>query len=90
MNEPRHAIHEIRCSVCGDPCEEGECGTLQGSFPSAASGRSERFQVHLCQGCFLRTLSYLRQERRTMHLFCEQPPASDESFGLVIDPWLVS
>jgi|GEM_PF-3725410 len=58
---------------------------LQGSFPNDAPGRSDRYQVHLCRDCFFGALSYLRHECEVMHLFCEQPPSSDESFGLVID-----
>lgn len=76
--------HGMRCAVCGDPCHAEHGGTLKGSSPSGHEGQSSHYLVHLCQGCFLGALSYLRQERRIMHLFYNEPGA-DAEFGLVTE-----
>lgn len=84
MDKQGKTTQENRCSVCGDPCPEKHRGALQGAFPNDTGG-SDHYLVHLCQGCFLGALSYLRQERRIMHLF-SNAPCADETFGLVMEP----
>lgn len=44
----------------------------------------ERYEVHLCENCFFRTLAGLRRERMVNSLF-DQPVTTpqDETFGLV-------
>lgn len=85
MDDQGQTAQEIRCSVCADPCQEEQHGTLQGNRQSAA-GQSVRYLVHLCKGCFLGALNYLRQERQIMRLFYDEPPAGGETFGLAIEP----
>ena len=46
----------------------------------------ERYEVHLCEGCFFSTLSGLRRQRMVEHLFDEesdQTIKADAPFGLV-------
>lgn len=85
MDEPHQEAYRMRCTVCGDPCHAKHCGTLKGSLPGGHEGQSDHYLVHLCQGCFLGALSFLRQERRIMNLFYNEPGADDE-FGLVTEP----
>lgn len=87
MKEQSQTAPELQCSVCGDSCSEQHHGSLRGFWQSEA-GRTEHYLLNLCCGCFFGALSYLRQEREIMHLFCDEPPASDETFGLFIDPGL--
>lgn len=84
MDEPRQQAHGMRCAVCGDPCHAEHGGTLKGSTPSRYEGQSDHYLIHLCHGCFLGAVSYLRQERRIMHLFNNEPGADDE-FGLATE-----
>lgn len=83
MDKQGQTTQEIRCSVCGDPCPEENRGALQGACSNGAGG-STRYRTDLCHGCFLSALSFLRQERRIMHLFYNQPGVDDE-FGLVTE-----
>lgn len=46
---------------------------------------TERYEFHLCEGCFFGTIAYFRQERRVENLFdgTDQDGLTD-NFGLVI------
>lgn len=83
MDNQNRTAEDIRCSVCGDPCLERDRGVLQGSCPSETGARAH-YLAHLCQGCFLGALSYLRQEHEIMNLF-DYEPIAGETFGLVIE-----
>lgn len=84
MVNQNQTAEPIHCFVCGDLCLEGRCGALHGDRPND-NGGSDLYFAPLCQVCFVSALSYLRQERRIMHLFDNEPTAVD-TFGLVIEP----
>jgi hypothetical protein len=44
----------------------------------------QRYEFHLCEGCFFGTIAHFRQERRVQNLFddTDQDSATDD-FGLV-------
>ena len=54
-------------------------GTLQA--PLLMMG--ERYELHLCEDCFFHALAYLKQERRTQHLFSEDGENLTDNLGLV-------
>lgn len=52
-----------------------------GGYGSKHDG--ERYEVHLCEFCFFRTLSALRRERMVNTMFDEEPDTTEGEFGLV-------
>ena len=46
---------------------------------------TERYQVHLCEDCFFRTLAYFKQKRGVQNLFSEESDAGLQTgdIGLV-------
>ncbi|WP_317660478.1 hypothetical protein [Pseudomonas sp. KU43P] len=43
----------------------------------------ERWEIHLCEGCFFQAVAGLKQERRIQGLFDESGGMPDEDFGLI-------
>lgn len=68
------SVIDVRCDICGlstqTPCGL-QYGTLQANWGPGAKHDGERYEVHLCESCFFGTLAYVKQERRTQHLFDE-------------------
>lgn len=83
------AVTDVRCDVCDESTRLSngslQFGTLQSLWGYGASHDGERYEVHLCEQCFITTLAYLKQERRTLHMFEENLQASDRQFGLIQD-----
>lgn len=81
------AVTDVRCDVCEEstrlPDGSLQFGTLQSLWGYGTLHDGERYEVHLCEQCFFTTLSYLKQERRTAHMFEEDLQVSDKQFGLV-------
>lgn len=50
---------------------------------SAPYKHTEAMALHLCEDCFFQTLAYLKQERRTQHLFSEDGQDLTDNLGLV-------
>lgn len=80
------AVVDVRCDACGCSTRLAngnlQYGMLQAHWGYGAQHDGERYEVHLCEPCFFSTLAYLKQERRTAHLFEEDPQCSQEDFGL--------
>ena len=66
--EQTESISDVLCDVCGDSTRiEGyglQFGTLRASWGYGSTHDGERYEVHLCEPCFFRTISGLRRERR--------------------------
>jgi hypothetical protein len=81
------AVTDVRCDVCDDStCLENgsfQYGMLQAHWGYGASHDGERYEVHLCERCFFATLAYLKQERRTLHLFDGDPRSAEDELGLI-------
>lgn len=79
------AVIDVRCDVCGCSArlESGnlEYGMLYAHWGYGALHDGERYEVHLCEACFFTTLAFLKQERRTAHMFEDDPRQSDD-FGV--------
>jgi hypothetical protein len=79
-------VTDVLCDVCGaSTCVEGygmQFGTLQARWGYGSRHDGERYEVHLCEGCFFQTLANLRRERMVNTLFDEQQVDLD-GFGRV-------
>ena len=73
--EQAESVSDILCDVCGDSTRvEGyglQFGTLRASWGFGSAHDGERYEVHLCELCFYRTLAGLKRERmvNTMFMF---------------------
>lgn len=90
----RHVTHQVTettsdvtCDVCCQSTRiEGyglQFGALQARWGYGSTHDGERYEVHLCEPCFFRTLSALRRERMVNTMFDENFAATDDAFGLV-------
>jgi hypothetical protein len=71
-----------RCSTRRD-AEGHQFGTLRAQWGYGSAHDGERYEAHLCEECFFKTLAYLKQERRTQHLFDEEALDLSDDLGLV-------
>tara|TARA_R110000824_G_scaffold208405_1_gene394023 strand:+ start:14342 stop:14653 length:312 start_codon:yes stop_codon:yes gene_type:complete len=84
-------VTDVICDVCLTStrlASEGlEFATLQAHWGYGSQHDGERYELHLCESCFFRTLGYLKQEKRVQNLFsedgCADASNADDSFGLV-------
>jgi hypothetical protein len=81
-------VTDVTCDVCGDSTrmEEGayQYGTLQAHWGYGTKHDGERYEIHLCDDCFFRTLATLKEERRVQSMFSADAPEYPEDLGLVI------
>lgn len=66
------AIQCIRCDICNQPTQFNY-GVLKADWSSNSHVKKDKYEIHLCKSCFLGALSYLRNQKKLIHLF-------DESF----------
>lgn len=83
---PVELVHDVSCDVCSESTGVDGYGTqfgvLRASWGYGSRHDGERYEVHLCENCFFRTLSGLRRERMVNDLFNDE--AEDlSSFGRV-------
>lgn len=75
--KPTESTHTV-CDVCGDStCVDGrvpQVGRLCANWGSGSIHDGQRYEIHLCECCFFRTLSGLRRERMVNSLFDEDDP----------------
>ncbi|WP_027906995.1 hypothetical protein [Pseudomonas taiwanensis] len=83
----QHAVTDVRCDICAESTRLAngnlQFGTLEARWGYGAAHDGERYEVHLCERCFFTTLAFLKQERRTAHLFDSDPSSSEPELGLV-------
>ncbi|AZC51733.1 hypothetical protein C4K35_4154 [Pseudomonas chlororaphis subsp. piscium] len=81
------AVTDVQCDVCdaSTRLENGnlQYGKLEAHWGYGAAHDGERYEVHLCERCFFITLAYLKQERRTLHLFDGDPRSAEDDLGLI-------
>ncbi|MDP3535117.1 MAG: hypothetical protein Q8S08_06980 [Halomonas sp.] len=85
------AVTDVRCDVCLTSTQTVSGGlefaTLKAHWGYGSQHDGERYEVHLCEGCFFRTLAYFKQERRVQNLFSEEGCADalqpNENLGLM-------
>lgn len=78
---------DVRCDICDESTRLAngnlQYGTLEAHWGYGAVHDGERYEVHLCERCFFATLTYLKQERRTAHLFDSEPNAIEYELSLI-------
>ena len=84
--KPVATVNDVLCDACSESTRvEGygtQFGVLRANWGYGSRNDGERYEVHLCERCFFRTLSGLRRERMVSDLFNDQ--AEDlSSFGRV-------
>lgn len=84
--EPVPTVNDVLCDVCSESTRvDGygiQFGVLRANWGYGSRHDGERYEVHLCESCFFRTLSGLRRERMVNDLFNDE--AEDlSSFGQV-------
>ena len=84
--EQAESVSDILCDVCGDSTRvEGyglQFGTLRACWGFGSAHDGERYEVHLCELCFFRTLSGLKRERMVNTMFSDAEEDLS-SFGCV-------
>nr|WP_081480080.1 hypothetical protein [Pseudomonas sp. PAMC 25886] len=82
------AVTDVKCDVCRRSTRlemDGlQFATLQAHWGFGTKHDGERYELHLCENCFFRTIAYIKQERRIQSLFDESEQANSEELGLVV------
>ena len=80
-------VTDVLCDVCASSAllENGglQYGCLEARWGYGAKHDGERYEVHLCEYCFFKTIAYLKQERRIDNIFDDQVTNSNEHLGLI-------
>ncbi|MBD8709631.1 hypothetical protein IFT47_23650 [Pseudomonas sp. CFBP 13711] len=83
------AITDVLCDVCRltTRSESGnlQFATLQALWGYGAEHDGERYELHLCEGCFFQAVANLKQQRRVQNLFCDDDGMLSDDFGLVAE-----
>ncbi|MBA1220842.1 hypothetical protein G7017_08015 [Pseudomonas fulva] len=86
-HEESEAVADVRCHVCSESTrlanDSLQYGRLEAHWGYGTAHDGEHYEVHLCERCFFTTLAYLKQERRTAHLFDIEPNTIEDELGLV-------
>lgn len=83
------AVTDVKCDMCriSTRLDTGglQFATLQAHWGFGTEHDGERYELHLCEGCFFGTIAYFKQERRVQNLFDENDQAvANDDFGLII------
>lgn len=81
-------VTDVKCDVCTCSTRVDAGGlqfaTLKAKWGVGTKHDGERYEFHLCEGCFFGTIAYFRQERRVENLFDETAQVGvTDDFGLV-------
>lgn len=82
-------VTDVLCDVCGCSTCLGnggfQFGTLKAHWGYGTTHDGERYELHLCEGCFFGAVRFLKQERRGRRAFDDDyhPELVDDRFGLV-------
>lgn len=77
------------CDACRSNSTAGrelQFATLQADWSQGSRHKGETYRLQLCESCFFGTLGYVRQLRRSHHMFEEDYDASaDVRLGLIVE-----
>jgi hypothetical protein len=83
-------VEDVRCDVCGDSTSGkgkhkhiSQFGVLKADWGYGSRHDGERYELHLCEGCFFSALATLKQEHRACRMFDENADDQASEFGLV-------
>lgn len=85
------SVIDVVCDVCQLSTRVTSGGlqfaTLQAHWGYGTKHDGERYELHLCEGCFFQAVANLKQERRTQTLFSDDGHAEraivGDDFGLI-------
>ena len=82
------AVVEVICDVFGSSTCTADAapqyGELRASWGYGAEHDGQRYELHLCEGCFFQALAMLKRQRNSQAWNGDAPgDASEEGFGLV-------
>jgi hypothetical protein len=85
------SVMDVVCDVCQLSTRVTNGGlqfaTLQAHWGDGTKHHGERYELHLCEGCFFQAVANLKQERRTQTLFSDDGRADrafvGDDFGLI-------
>lgn len=80
-------VTDVLCDVCASSAllENGglQYGCLEARWGYGARHDGERYEVHLCEDCFFKTIAYLQQERRIENFLDDQASNHNGRLGLI-------
>ncbi|PMX28920.1 MULTISPECIES: hypothetical protein [unclassified Pseudomonas] len=80
-------VEDVVCDVCRLTTKVHNGGlqfaTLQAHWGYGTKHDGERYEIHLCEGCFFQAVAGLKEERRTQGLFDDDGGMPDDDFGLI-------
>ncbi len=82
-------VTDVKCDICRRSTRVDVGGlqfaTLKAKWGFGTNHDGERYEFHLCEGCFFGTIAYFKQERRIQDVLDEtDQTASTNDFGLVV------
>ncbi|EKT4474285.1 hypothetical protein QEM11_005248 [Pseudomonas putida] len=84
------AVVDVICDVCQLSTRVASSGlqfaTLHAHWGFGTKHDGERYELHLCEGCFFQAIANLKQERRTQRLFTDDDhmdEMAEDDFGLI-------
>ncbi len=63
--------NKIECSIC-DKKNLYTYWLLTNKSLRGSLGNNKKYKIYLCEACFFNTLSHLKSEKRTKHMFSEK------------------
>lgn len=85
---PTEQVADVLCDACGRSTKTtfgtNEFGTLSADFGYGSHRDGERYQVHLCEGCFCTMLENVMVLHRRNHMFDDDYEAANpDTFGRI-------
>ncbi len=81
---PTEQVVDILCDVCGRSTKTNfgtnQYGSLSADFGYGSRHDGERYQVHLCEGCFFGVLATVREMHCENHIL-DNEAENPEKFG---------
>jgi len=83
---PVETVVDITCDACGKSTRADggglEYGVLQANWGYGSKHDGERFEIHLCEGCFFSSVSNIRRDYALNTLFDKSSEENAQSSGL--------
>jgi hypothetical protein len=80
-------VVDIKCDVCGASTKVStgghQFGTLEARWGYGAAHDGERYELHLCEGCFFQAVAKQKQEMRAQKMFIADASEMPDDLGLV-------
>ena len=81
--QPIETVVDVTCDACGKSTRvDGgglEFGVLQAFWGYGSKHDGERYEIHLCEGCFFSALSHILRDNALNNLFDDLPGEKSEN-----------